>query len=85
MQINDEVLKSLSNEHNLPIAQETYQDLGKSAYKGENLQNELGLFLSAVKSRTVAEGSILVLYSLDRLSRLEIGHAKQTYYDLTCR
>lgn len=83
MQINDEVLKSLSNEHNLPIAQETYQDLGKSAYKGEHLKNELGLFLSAVKSRTVAEGSILVVYSLDRLSRLEIGHAKQTYYDLT--
>lgn len=43
----------------------------------------IGLFLSAVKSRTVAEGSILVVYSLDRLSRLEIGHAKQTYYDLT--
>lgn len=83
MQINEEVLKSLSNEHNLPIAQETYQDLGKSAYKGEHLENELGLFLSAVKNRTVAEGSILVVYSLDRLSRLEIGHAKQTYYDLT--
>ncbi|WP_257968322.1 recombinase family protein, partial [Vibrio parahaemolyticus] len=83
MQINDGVLKSLSNEHNLPIAQETYQDLGKSAYKGEHLENELGLFLAAVKNRTVAEGSILVVYSLDRLSRLEIGHAKQTYYDLT--
>ncbi|HCE1805245.1 TPA: recombinase family protein [Vibrio parahaemolyticus] len=83
MQINDEVLKTLSNEHNLPIAQETYQDLGKSAYKGEHLENELGLFLAAVKNRTVAEGSILVVYSLDRLSRLEIGHAKQTYYDLT--
>lgn len=83
MQINEEVLKSLSNEHNLPIAQETYQDLGKSAYKGEHLQNELGLFLLAVKNHIVAEGSILVVYSLDRLSRLEIGHAKQTYYDLT--
>ncbi len=83
IQINEEVLKSLSTEHNLPIAKETYQDLGKSAYKGEHLHNELGLFLSAVKSRTVAEGSILVVYSLDRLSRLEIGHAKQTYYDLT--
>ncbi|EGR1173667.1 recombinase family protein [Vibrio parahaemolyticus] len=83
MQINDEVFKSLSNEHNLPIAQETYQDLGKSAYKGEHLENELGLFLSAVKSGVVAKGSILVVYSLDRLSRLEIGYAKQTYYDLT--
>ncbi|MDB6192016.1 recombinase family protein [Vibrio parahaemolyticus] len=83
MQINDEVFKSLSNEHNLPIAQETYQDLGKSAYKGEHLENELGLFLSAVKSGGVAKGSILVVYSLDRLSRLEIGYAKQTYYDLT--
>ncbi|HCE4590714.1 TPA: recombinase family protein [Vibrio parahaemolyticus] len=83
MQIKDEVFKSLSNEHNLPIAQETYQDLGKSAYKGEHLENELGLFLSAVKSGVVAKGSILVVYSLDRLSRLEIGYAKQTYYDLT--
>ncbi|WP_257880992.1 recombinase family protein [Vibrio parahaemolyticus] len=83
MQINEEVLKSLSAEHSLPIAEETYQDLGKSAYKGEHLKNELGLFLSSVKDRTVVEGSILVVYSLDRLSRLEIGYAKQTYYDLT--
>ncbi|MDE1358465.1 recombinase family protein [Vibrio aestuarianus] len=83
MQINEEVLKSLSKEYNLPVAEETYQDLGKSAYKGEHLKNELGLFLSSVKNQTVVEGSILVVYSLDRLSRLEIGHAKQTYYDLT--
>lgn len=83
MQIDNEVFKVLSNEHNLPIAQETYQDLGKSAYKGEHLKNELGLFLSAVKSGVIAKGSILVVYSLDRLSRLEIGYAKQTYYDLT--
>ncbi|WP_246857973.1 recombinase family protein [Vibrio crassostreae] len=83
MQIDNEVFKALSNEHNLPIAQETYQDLGKSAYKGEHLKNELGLFLSAVKSGVIAKGSILVVYSLDRLSRLEIGYAKQTYYDLT--
>ncbi len=83
MQINEEVLKSLSVEFSLPIAEETYQDLGKSAYKGEHLKNELGLFLSAVKSGVVAKGSILVVYSLDRLSRLEIGYAKQTYYDLT--
>ncbi|MCG3741976.1 recombinase family protein [Vibrio cincinnatiensis] len=83
MQINEEVLKRLSDEHNLPIAKETYQDLGKSAYKGEHLKYELGVFLEAVKSGTVVTGSILVVYSLDRLSRLEIGHAKQTYLDLT--
>ncbi|WP_180981173.1 recombinase family protein [Vibrio diazotrophicus] len=83
MQINEGVLNKLSKEHNLPIAKETYQDLGKSAYKGEHLKNELGLFLAAIKDHTVAKGSILVVYSLDRLSRLEIGHAKQTYYDLT--
>lgn len=83
MQISEQVLTSLSNKYDLPIAQETYQDLGKSAYKGEHLENELGLFLSAVKDGGVAKGSILVVYSLDRLSRLEIGHAKQTYLDLT--
>ncbi|EOG9060650.1 recombinase family protein [Vibrio fluvialis] len=83
MQVNEEVLNKLSKEHNLPIAQETYQDLGKSAFKGEHLKHELGVFLEAVKNGTVAAGSILVVYSLDRLSRLEIGHAKQTYLDLT--
>ncbi|WP_180980479.1 recombinase family protein [Vibrio diazotrophicus] len=83
MQINEGVLNKLSKEHNLPIARETYQDLGKSAYKGEHLKHELGVFLEAVKNGTVATGSILVVYSLDRLSRLEIGHAKQTYLDLT--
>ncbi len=83
IQINEEVLKKLSDEHNLAIAKDTYQDLGKSAYKGENLKHELGIFLEAVKNGAVVTGSILVVYSLDRLSRLEIGHAKQTYLDLT--
>ncbi|MEF1289933.1 recombinase family protein [Vibrio sp. M260118] len=83
IQVDSDVLKRIAEDYNIPIAEETYQDLGKSAYKGEHLKHELGVFLEAVKSGVVATGSILVVYSLDRLSRLEIGHAKQTYYDLT--
>ncbi|MEZ8917030.1 recombinase family protein [Vibrio splendidus] len=83
MQINDKVLEALALEHQLPLAEETYQDLGKSAFHGQHLKHELGTFLQAIKDGVIAKGSIIVVYSLDRLSRLEIGHAKQTYLDLT--
>ncbi|MGS0673954.1 recombinase family protein [Shewanella sp. 125m-1] len=83
MQISEEVLNKLSTKYALPIATESFQDLGRSAFKGDHLKHELGIFLEAVKQGTVAKGSILVVYSLDRLSRLKIGYAKQIYYDLT--
>lgn len=82
-QIDQAVLQQLSKEHNLPISESVMSDKGKSAYHGEHLNHELGAFLQAIKGGSVAPGSILVVYSLDRLSRLQLGYAKQIYLDLT--
>lgn len=83
IQTDEDTLKKLSEEYNLPISTINFSDEGLSAYNGDHLKNELGLFIGAVKNGEVADGSILTVYSLDRLSRQSIGFAKQTYYDLT--
>ncbi|PKG37707.1 recombinase family protein [Psychromonas sp. Urea-02u-13] len=83
MQHNQELITKLSVKHSLPISDTAMSDEGKSAYKGDHLNHELGAFLSAIKAGEVASGSILVVYSLDRLSRLKLGFAKQIYLDLT--
>ena len=45
-------------------------DEGVSAYRGKNLaQGGLGRFFNAVKTGKVAPGSVLIVESLDRLSR----------------
>ncbi|MDR9827028.1 recombinase family protein [Vibrio sp. FNV 38] len=81
-QLNQKVLDTLSTEHDLPIC-EAMVDLGKSAYHGEHLNHELGAFVQGVKDGLISSGSIIVVYSLDRLSRLKLGYAKQIYLDLT--
>ncbi len=48
----------------------TYQDLGKSAFQGANVDTgALGAFLEAVRSGLVEKGSYLLVESLDRISR----------------
>ena len=45
-------------------------DLGKSAYSGEHRKHgALGVFLKAVEEGRVPKGSVLLVESLDRLSR----------------
>jgi DNA invertase Pin-like site-specific DNA recombinase len=48
----------------------TYQDLGVSAFRGENaLVGNLRLILDAIKEKKVAPGSRLIVESIDRISR----------------
>lgn len=55
------------------------RDLGVSAFRGDNaLVGNLGVFLSAVRRGTVAPGSVLVVESIDRISRQGIDEG----YDL---
>lgn len=57
-------------EHNLILDQSTYEDLGVSAFKGKNVEEgSLGLFLKAVEEGAIKKGSILLVESLDRISR----------------
>ena len=47
----------------------TIRDLGISGYRGENAtQGNLARFLTAVRDGQIAEGSFLLIESLDRLS-----------------
>ena len=59
------------------------KDLGVSAFRGANVETgALGAFLEAVKSGRVRKGSILIVESLDRLSRAEVRKALTLFLQL---
>lgn len=62
-----------------------YYDKGKSAYKGEHLEEggELKRFKDDVKSRKVPSGSTLLVEDLDRLSRADMWKASDFLRELT--
>lgn len=74
-QLQSEVLENLSLEHGLPIHSEAFIDQGLSAYHGDHKTGELGRLLSHIEEGKIASGSILVVYSLDRLSREKVSLA----------
>ncbi|MDF5014260.1 recombinase family protein [Vibrio parahaemolyticus] len=62
--------------HGLQLADLTLHDLGLSAYSGTHYeQGALGDFVRAVQQGKVAQGSYLIVESLDRLSREEVDIA----------
>ncbi|EKM26836.1 recombinase family protein [Vibrio sp. HENC-03] len=71
------VLESLSLEHNLPIHDENFVDQGLSAYHGKHKEGALGVVLSRIDSGEIPAGSILVVFSLDRLSRETVNIAME--------
>ena len=66
-----ELAESYSEKHGLELDRSlTMQDLGISAYKGEQrTKGALAKFLSLVEKGKIDKGSILIVESLDRLSR----------------
>jgi DNA invertase Pin-like site-specific DNA recombinase len=66
-----ELHKAFATEHGLTLDDEfTLDDIGRSAYSGENLEKgKLGIFLQAMRDGKIEKGSYLLLESLDRLSR----------------
>jgi DNA invertase Pin-like site-specific DNA recombinase len=76
-QVEQPVLDKLSKEYSLPISEEVFSDEGQSAYHGFNLKNELGRVLSLIDSGSITNGSIIVIFSLDRLSRQAVGVATE--------
>src|SRR5688572_21246038 len=56
--------------HNLDLVEDSYQDLGISAYHGSNAETGmLAEFMDAVRTRIIPKGSYLLIESMDRLSR----------------
>ncbi|MGY2330160.1 recombinase family protein [Pseudomonas sp. SDT2931_S440] len=62
-------------------------DAGRSAYKGRHLDDtgELARFLAFVEDGTIPTGSILVVESLDRLSRERVRDALPRFLDLLAK
>jgi len=65
--------------HNLELLESNIiQDLGVSAFDGSNVsKGNLGKFLEKVQGGKIARGSILIVESLDRLSRLGISESQE--------
>ncbi|ELH4810874.1 recombinase family protein [Vibrio vulnificus] len=64
------LITKLSKELNLPIFDKPLEDAGRSAFHGKHLENGVfGVFLAAIERNEVKSGSVLVVESLDRLSR----------------
>ncbi|PMO44773.1 site-specific recombinase [Vibrio splendidus] len=57
--------------HSLTLSEQSFQDLGISAFRSDNTNedNGLGQFLKALEQGVVPNGSYLLVESLDRLSR----------------
>ncbi|WP_301101303.1 recombinase family protein [Propionivibrio sp.] len=65
------------NEHGLVLDESlSLSDLGVSAFKGDNANyGALGAFMAAIEAGKVPKGSILLVESLDRLSRATLPEA----------
>jgi len=58
-------------------------DLGVSAYRGQNLkEGKLGRFLTAIRERKVCRGSVLLVESLDRITRLKTREAFPLFLEI---
>jgi len=80
-----ELSRRYAQEHDLDLVEsEELHDIGVSAYKGANLESEaaLGRFLNAVREKRIAEGSYLLVESLDRISRREVTQSLGTFLQI---
>ncbi|HHY0557078.1 TPA: recombinase family protein [Vibrio parahaemolyticus] len=72
-----ETLNKLSEKYGLPVDKRTFSDEGLSGYHGHNLQGEFGKILELISTGSIVRGSILVITSLDRLSRAKANEAME--------
>lgn len=79
-----EIAQRYAREHGLELDDElTFQDLGVSAFRGANAETgRLGEFLKAVDEGLVAQGSFLLVESLDRISRSTARKALRVLEDI---
>jgi len=72
--------------NDLVLRDESYQDLGMSAFKGKNLrEGALGAFLKAVDDGLIPKGSYLLVENIDRLSRAVIDEALELFLSIIRR
>ena len=79
--------EAYAREHNLELVQSLdgtdLEDIGVSAYKSKNYQRGvLGLFLEALSAGRIEKGSLLLVESLDRLSRDKLTEALARFMEI---
>ncbi len=82
-----EYAENVASKHGLTINNDlVIKDLGLSAFHADHLKKgELGKFVQAVDQGRVEKGSILIVESLDRLSRDIPLYAQMQFHELICR
>jgi len=75
-----------ASQHSLQLADVRYTDSGVSAFKGRNAsEGALKAFLDAVDAGTVRKDAVLMVESLDRISRLPVMEALRLFQDIIGR
>lgn len=79
--LEDTKLEELSSTYGLPISNEVFSDIGKSAYHGAHLADggALGQIIALINDGTIAKGSILTIFNLDRISRARSNRALEPF------
>lgn len=89
MRRQTEASKRYAAQNNLNLSEQSFEDLGVSAFKGNNASIEkaggLALFLRAVDEGVVPSDSILLVESLDRISRQSIDQALELFMSIIRR
>lgn len=80
LQGDSKLLDKLAKEHNTTVSNLVYNDEGKSAYKGKNVDDgELGRLICDIKRNVIKQGDIIVMRALDRLSRQNLTDSENLY------
>jgi DNA invertase Pin-like site-specific DNA recombinase len=78
-----EASRYYADKHGFVLDESLQPDRGVSAFRGKNrTEGNLAAFLAKVKDGTVAKGSVLLVESLDRLSREEVEEAMFSFLDI---
>jgi hypothetical protein len=80
LQGDTKILQQLADTHNTTVSPDIYQDSGVSSYRGMNLTHgELGRILRDIEIGKIESGDIIVMRSLDRLSRQTLTESEILY------
>src|SRR5687768_13529802 len=72
-----------AQENGLTLSTRSYTDFGVSGFRGKNRdKGQLRTFLDAVEDGRIKRGSWLLVESLDRISRDQVGEALPRFLDL---
>jgi len=78
--------REYARQHRLTLDERSYRDLGISAFKGKNaVEGALGAFLKAIDDGLIELPAVLLVESLDRISRTEVDEALELFLGIIRR